>query len=140
MMTAAVVSRILMHSDPRSTPPKGEFLHQQNRYFIWTDVSVFFTCLYFVLFSSPNLQFSAGFQKLSNALIDAKAYLLHLPLSCSHSDHTPREAHNLLLYNDIYVLHVFHEEPKANKWATILPSTPTGNIFFLIKGLYDHNL
>lgn len=63
MVAAAVVSGILMHGDPRSKPPKGEFLHQQGRYFIWTDVSVFLTCLYFVLLSSTTLQFYAGFQK-----------------------------------------------------------------------------
>lgn len=55
METASLVSGILMHSDPRSKPPKGEFLHQQDRYSNVTDVSVILTCLYFILFASKNL-------------------------------------------------------------------------------------
>lgn len=41
VVAAAVVSGILMRSDPRSKPPKGGSLPQQGRYFIRTDVSVF---------------------------------------------------------------------------------------------------
>lgn len=41
MMTVAMASGILMPADPRSRPPRGEFLHQQHTYFIQTDVSVF---------------------------------------------------------------------------------------------------
>lgn len=63
MVTAALVSGILMHGDLRSKAPKGEFLHQHDRYFMWTDVSVILTCLYFSLLTSRNLWFYAGSQK-----------------------------------------------------------------------------
>lgn len=55
MVTASLVSGILMHSDPRSRPPKGECLHLQGRYSNVTDVSVILICLYFILPASKNL-------------------------------------------------------------------------------------
>lgn len=55
MVTAARVSGILMHGDPRSKAPFGKLQPQQDRYFIGMDVSVFLTCLCFVLLSSKRL-------------------------------------------------------------------------------------
>lgn len=64
MVTASLGSGILMHSDPKSKPPKAEFLHQQDGYSNVTDVSIILTCLYFILPASKNLSFHAGSQKL----------------------------------------------------------------------------
>lgn len=77
---AAVVRGILMHSDPRSKPPKGGSLPQQGRHFIHSDVSVFLTCLFLSPLSSTTFQLHTAFQKPLWCFRNAQAFLVPLPL------------------------------------------------------------
>lgn len=98
VVTAAMVSGILMHSDLRSKPPKGEFLRQQDRYALQTDGSVLgLACISFS--SLPKtFNFLQVFRRLYDVLINAKAHFIPLLLPSSCLAHTPSlEAHNFLL-------------------------------------------